>query len=391
MDVICVHCNALHWDIEKVTSSRVGEPRFGSCCDHGKVRLPLLADPPSVLRGLLLGRDTVSRNFRDDIRQYNMALAFTSLGVKQDGDVNYHGGWVFRIHGQLSHLVGDLLPVGDVAPQFAQLYILDSADALGHRMERNSNLRSSVMSSLQSMLETHHSYSHKYKHAFEILSRHDPNWELRLRVLQDTDRRRYNLPTGEEVAVILPGDGSATDHRDIILRCRHQDGPALQRIHEGHPAYAPLHYVLLFPYGEHGWNYDMRLHDPARENPGRLTLTRHTAFRIHDRRCEFSVLLRGGKLFQQYLVDMWAAAEQARLSFLRNNQGLLRASLYSGLQDAVAQADNAIPLDSLGTRYVLPSTHIGSPRHMQQRFQDAMAVARYYRKVDLFITVTANP
>lgn len=28
---------------------------------------------------------------------------------------------------------------------------------------------------------------------------------------------------------------------------------------------------------------------------------------------------------------------------------------------------------------------------MQQQFQDAMALARYYRKIDLFVTITANP
>ena len=28
---------------------------------------------------------------------------------------------------------------------------------------------------------------------------------------------------------------------------------------------------------------------------------------------------------------------------------------------------------------------------MQQRFQDAMAIARFFQKVDLFITMTANP
>ncbi|KAJ6587842.1 hypothetical protein B0H10DRAFT_1961263 [Mycena sp. CBHHK59/15] len=34
------------------------------------------------------------------------------------------------------------------------------------------------------------------------------------------DDRRYNLPTAEEVAVVLPGDGSAGNGRDIILHNR---------------------------------------------------------------------------------------------------------------------------------------------------------------------------
>ncbi|TFK72877.1 hypothetical protein BDN72DRAFT_748605, partial [Pluteus cervinus] len=263
--------------------------------------------------------------------------------------------------------------------------------ALSFRMERNKNLCHDIMLSLQSMLETHHRYALEYKHAFELIPPDSPNYEIRLRVLQDTDRRRYNLPTGQEVAAILPGDGSATEHRDIVLRYRLPDGKNFTRIHEGHPAYAPLHYVLLFPYGDHGWNYDLRLRDPSKESPGRLSLTRYTAYRIHDRRDEFPTIQRGGRLFQQYLVDMWAAAEQTRLSYLRHHQSDLRASLYSGLDDALSNVDRDVSLDNLGTRYVLPSSHIGSPRHMQQRYQDGMAIARYYRKIDLFITVTANP
>ena len=68
------------------------------------------------------------------------------------------------------------------------------------------------------------------------------------------DLRRYNLPTADdEVAAIIPGDGSEirSDHRDIVLRLK---GGGLQRISYLHPAYASLHYVLLFPHGEDGWH-----------------------------------------------------------------------------------------------------------------------------------------
>ncbi|TFK65829.1 hypothetical protein BDN72DRAFT_800757, partial [Pluteus cervinus] len=390
MDIECPYCHALHWDAEKTSRSRIGRPSFGTCCDHGQVQLPPLRDPPPLLRDLLTGMDSMSKEFRKDIRQYNMAFAFTSLGVQQD-DVNDHGGWVFRILGQLSHLAGSLLPSGGLAPQFAQLYILDPAVALRHRTDRNKNLSPTLMSSLQSMLTASHHYATVYKHAFEILPLDAPDYEIRLHVTSTTDHRRYNLPTGDEVAAILPGDGSATEARDIILRRRMPEGQGLYRIHDGHPAYAPLHYVLLFPHGDHGWHYGLRLHQPDKSSPARLTLTRYTAYRIHFREIEFPTILRGGRLFQQYIVDMWASADQDRLSYLRHNQGKLRAALYSGLEDALSHSDGTIELGELGTRYVLPSTYIGGARHMQQRFQDAMAIARYFKKVDLFITITANP
>jgi hypothetical protein len=57
------------------------------------------------------------------------------------------------------------------------------------------------------------------------------------------------------------------------------------------------------------------------------------------------------------------------------------ASLYNGLEDAISNRDEDVDLNELGKRYILPSSYIGGPRHMQQRYQDAMAIARYFRKV----------
>ena len=45
----------------------------------------------------------------------------------------------------------------------------------------------------------------------------------------------------------------------------------------------------------------------------------------------------------------------------------------------------------VGRPVILPSSFIGSPRNMQQNYQDAMAIVRKFGKPDLFITVTCNP
>jgi hypothetical protein len=55
------------------------------------------------------------------------------------------------------------------------------------------------------------------------------------------------------------------------------------------------------------------------------------------------------------------------------------------------RADEIGNPQDLGQRAVLPSSYIGGPRHQQQRYQDAMAIARFFKKIDLFITMTANP
>ena len=65
--------------------------------------------------------------------------------------------------------------------------------------------------------------------------------------------RRYNMPTGPDVAVIMPGVGHGEEvaSRNIVLHAR---SCGLNRITEIHRAYDALHYVILFPLGEDGWN-----------------------------------------------------------------------------------------------------------------------------------------
>jgi hypothetical protein len=53
--------------------------------------------------------------------------------------------------------------------------------------------------------------------------------------------------------------------------------------------------------------------------------------------------------------------------------------------------DENIDLANHGSRIILPSTHIGSDRHMNQLFQDSMAICCAFHKPDLFLTMTANP
>ncbi|KAJ7437949.1 hypothetical protein FB451DRAFT_1060666, partial [Mycena latifolia] len=254
MDVACDHCGALHWRAEAVSSkSTAARSEFGMCCNHGKVDLPELPEPPQQLKRLLVAADTQATEFRTHITQYNAALAFTSLGVNDDKAINQQGrsGWVFRILGNLYHLSGALTAPEGTAPSYSQLYIYDPSVALQQRMHRNSDLRRDTMQALQDMLLQCHPYTAKYKQAYEIL-REDgeavQDVEVHLRVIPGQDKRRYNLPTADEVAVILPGEGEGgVNGRDIILRTRLPNQAPLYRISDRHPAYATLYYVFLFP------------------------------------------------------------------------------------------------------------------------------------------------
>jgi hypothetical protein len=95
-----------------------------------------------------------------------------------------------------------------------------------------------------------------------------------------------------------------------------------------------------------------------------------------------------GKLFHQYIVDMYAKIEQGRLSFIKENQSSLRAELYRGLEDAMT-GDDRNPR-TIGLKVILPSSFIGAPRHMAQLYQDAISIVRRFGKPDYFITFTCT-
>jgi len=263
-------------------------------------------------------------------------------------------------------------------------YIYDSRAALEHQMHRNASLDPNTMRRLQDLIIANHRWATTFKNASEVfLHTHCRDVSIQLATNRNRDPHRYNLPTSDEVAVIVPGDGTQSyGYRDIVVHL--QDG-LLQHISDGSAVYECLQYPFLFIYGEDGYHYDLQM-SPEKED--RLSQTDYVAYRIQHRPAEFSLLLRAGRLFQQYLVDMWAAANQNRLNYLRHHQKDIRASLYSGLADTI---DHDMDLNDVGQRFILPSSYTGGPRYMKQCFQDSLALACYYKSIDLFITVTCNP
>ena len=398
MDIHCPHCDALHWRDECTSKSRIDHLEFGMCCAHGKIKLPTLRIPPQPLYNLFTSNSLPAKEFRTNIVQYNAAMAFTSLGVKVDQSIVGRGPSVFRIHGELRHLSGSLLPEESEPPSYSQLYVYDPDLAYRQRISRNENLSLNTMRILQRIMWDNNPYASIYQHAYEVLRKYDaPDYTMKLCVAPGHDPRRYNLPTANEVGIILPGENAFQgDRRDIVIHLRpqyyrdplnHQQHLQLERISEGHPAYAPLHYVLLFPYGEPGWYYELRVPN----NPRRVTLLQYTAYRLHSRHNEFSTILHGNRLFQTYLVDMFACIDQERLHFIRTQQRRLRVTLLNGMEDALTMNDNEVDLNHIGERIILPSSYLGGPRDMHQRYLDGMAIARHFKKIDIFLTMTANP
>jgi hypothetical protein len=249
------------------------------------------------------------------------------------------------------------------------------------------------MNKLQEMFLQLNPYANVYKTLGEVV-RQNPTSNIELRLLaarEGQHTRRYNVPGADEVAVILPGNGSEDVRgRDIVLRCT--DG-TLQRVNEIHPAYNALQYPLLFPRGEDGWHTNIPL--ILSENSGNsensrkfVTMQQYISYYLMMR--QHNYLLQFKRLFLQFVVDNYARIEQLRLNYLRLHQEEIRADSYIGAVDAIA-SDGDVSYQDIGRRIILPSSFIGSPRHMHEQYQDAMAIVRHYRKPDLFITITCNP
>jgi hypothetical protein len=142
---------------------------------------------------------------------------------------------VFKIHGALYHKHGSLIPFRTgKTPTYAQLYIHDPAMTLEHRVTHSANegLNHQIFSDLQETLLQYNPFVNIYHQAHERLriqadtlraqgSEHAiENLTIRLNYKPFTDPRRYNPPTGNELALIMPGEADIAhkDKRDVIFQ-----------------------------------------------------------------------------------------------------------------------------------------------------------------------------
>ena len=134
--VECPSCHALHWIEERLTSSSTTLPKFGMCCNRGKISWPTISDPPEPLRSLLDGTTRSSgiyihcqkrrtemqkpKNFAKISGIITTLLLSLLLVLKVDSSVySTNGVFTFRIQGELCHRISSLLPRIGEQPKFA--------------------------------------------------------------------------------------------------------------------------------------------------------------------------------------------------------------------------------------------------------------------------------
>ena len=270
----------------------------------------------------------------------------------------------------------------DGNPKFAQLYFFDSEHELENRLQHVSSLKPEILEQLQSCLHRVNPYIKDIKVALEVV-KDAPECRLILSnnvKLQPKEAhpRTYNLPTGSEVAVLLPGD--QLGDLDVVLQNRCGN---LQRINAVHRSYDALHYVLLLPTGQDGFKPGISM----QKGNEKVSIMQFYAFQLQVRKNSFNILLRGHRLTQQYITDQYAKVERARLTWAHLNQKTIKAEKYRGLLDAYDNGDIA----AAGKRFILPPSITYSPRWYVERYQDGMTIVKHTVKPDIFVTFTCNP
>ena len=93
-----------------------------------------------------------------------------------------NGPYVLRLHDELCHDHGTLLPNDGAPPAYAQLYISDPAMALQQRMQWNAELSPTIMSDLQEMLLECNPFVNLYRQAAQRLRDQGQNNNIQARL-----------------------------------------------------------------------------------------------------------------------------------------------------------------------------------------------------------------
>ncbi|UYV78651.1 hypothetical protein LAZ67_16002278 [Cordylochernes scorpioides] len=252
MNERCEFCNSLNF-----MGERPPDKKFTACCHKDKIDF-LEQDYPEYLETLMNGVTI--------IESYNSSLAFASMGANIATPPGY-GPYCFRIHDQIYHRTGTLHPVGEQPPKFAQLYILDTAEATRKRLSipENHGCDENLLNKLAELLANINNFAMSYKmlrdvekEAIQEANNNGtelPNIVMAIKNDRTQDVRRYNKPTASEVAVVFQNDdGEPPFIRDILIRLKPiENQPMLKRISILDPNLDALVYPLFYPRAEQGW------------------------------------------------------------------------------------------------------------------------------------------
>ncbi len=252
----CPHCSAKFFPSETFT-----------CCANGAVVLPPWRVPPEPLLSLLAHEE-----FRQHIRAYNTRMSLGS-SVFSNQTVPF-GPATFKMAGRSWRLLPNAMhPSGSESHKCAQIYTLPAMEATERRMSLQSSghrsLRATWLLQLHSMLLQHNALVRSFAHSVSTVR----DWQIDIGSLEPHAVAHNDTMVGlllnggqERQTVVIPQHGSG--HLVIV--------PDLD------PYYQPLHFVLLFPYGDPQWGLHLlRAKDNNRKRAREGVLMLLTMSRLH--------------------------------------------------------------------------------------------------------------
>ncbi|XP_028097227.1 uncharacterized protein LOC114297068 [Camellia sinensis] len=375
---------------------------------------------PLELDWLYTSNSEEAKEFRTYVQTYNNCFAFTSFGVKYDKELcrRNKGIYTFRIQGQVYHFINELTS-SDENLSHLQLYFYDTDHEIQNRMKSSEKLNPVILERLINI-----SHLNPYSIFFRRLEHIDHLNSVQIIIKSDVslDQRVYNQPSASQVAAIWSETDVLTKEisRDIVV---HQISSHSEKVQWYFGCYDPLQYPLLFPYGESGWHYgidrvdknqtkiachqqsilsvhhaptasdllikEAQVFQKQKNKKTTISCREYYCYKLQIRPNDSSILLRSGRLFQQYCVDMYVKIETSRLQFFRKKQREIRVDFYQGIIDSVTTSEGRG--SKIGHRVILPPSFISNPRDLRRRYVDAMALVQRFGKPDIFLTMTCNP
>jgi len=368
MDVVCPHCAARYFRREVM-----------SCCTHGAVVLPIWRVPPEPLLTIIRDDD-----FRHRIRGYNCAL---SLGSSVFDDLtSKNGPATFKISGRSWHLLPCAVQPGGNCHKTAQIYSLPVQDAANQRIELTSShsrsqLRSDYLQTLHNMLMTHNSLVRSFKQS----SASGLDWKIDIGTLEP-----HATAVNDTMIGLLINGGE--DRSSVVIPQR--GNGSLVIVPDLDPYYQPLHFVLLFPYGDPQWGMHLSraINNARKRARATAPVTIHDYLRFHlQRRDALSVcsIHSFGRLFEEWFVDCYLQCENHKLKWVKFNQSKFRREQLSRLHQQLFQGAPPHLIGSPATH--LPSSFVRGARHFRELYADAMTLPAKYGGIDYFLTFTTNP
>ncbi|GBL91635.1 hypothetical protein AVEN_23680-1 [Araneus ventricosus] len=183
--------------------------------------------------------------------------------------VDFSGGgpYVFKVHGQIRHRTSRIQSVNGQAPQYAQLYVIDSTQATKIRVNNPANEQCNlrILDQIDRFFRQYNRLSDTYRMLREVESRVIPESNeagedvpvvnMVFRCYRHSDQRRYKAPIANDIAMVfVNSDGEPPFKRDIRVYPLNPENPQQPfiNIYILSPNLDPMAYPIFFPYGEPG-------------------------------------------------------------------------------------------------------------------------------------------